>query len=375
MPVSTDLRVYDERALFALGNKDLKDLCNHHGIWPAKDDPGRERAPSQGLVKADYVRVLLGKAAAPGQQPDGQQPGAEPPDLPELEPGHVVALVERATDRDGPIGVLHKILAGSWTPHGGSNAAPAYQVAWGNDREDLQYYTREQLVHHPVFAVQTAPVSAYVYAVRRVCTRRSRDDARSLPSRAPLAGLVTTNKAVWCPGAVTTPRVADRRPGHLLSYSQEESRTFVGLDDECLESFCKAEGRTSLPSYQPADSALWPLPGYADEETRVHLRPATTTAAAGAAGRRRRPLCDLGTGNFTRPPLPFTTRFGYLNARHGSETSTPAARRFVRLWTPVSDTTCVGTVRIPDTNARHSAAHVRLQAAPVSAYVYAVRRV
>ena len=89
-----------------------------------------------------------------------------------------------------------------------------------------------------------------------------------------------------------------------------------------------------------------------------------TTAAAGAAGRRRRPLCDLGTGNFTRPPLPFTTRFGYLNARHGSETSTPAARRFVRLWTPVSDTTCVGTVRIPDTNARHSAAHVRLQAAP-----------
>ena len=115
---------------------------------------------------------------------------------------------------------------------------------------------------------------------------------------------------------------------------------------------------------KPADSALWPLPGYADEETRVHLRPATTTAAAGAAGRRRRPLCDLGTGNFTRPPLPFTTRFGYLNARHGSETSTPAARRFVRLWTPVSDTTCVGTVRIPDTNARHSAAHVRLQAAP-----------
>ena len=181
--------------------------------------------------------------------------------------------------------------------------------------------------------------------------------------------------AVWCPGAVTTPRVADRRPGHLLSYSQEESRTFVGLDDECLESFCKAEGRTSLHSYQPADSALWPLPGYADEETRVHLRPATTTAAAGAAGRRRRPLCDLGTGNFTRPPLPFTTRFGYLNARHGSDTSTPAARRFVRLWTPVSDATCVGTVRIPDTNARHSAAHVRLQAAPVSAYVYAVRRV
>ena len=39
MPVSTDLRVYDERALFALGNKDLKDLCNHHGIWPATDDP------------------------------------------------------------------------------------------------------------------------------------------------------------------------------------------------------------------------------------------------------------------------------------------------------------------------------------------------
>ena len=147
--------------------------------------------------------------------------------------------------------------------------------------------------------LQAAPVSAYVYAVRRVCTRRSRDDARSLPSRAPLAGLVTTNKAVWCPGAVTTPRVADRRPGHLLSYSQEESRTFVGLDDECLESFCKAEGRTSLRSYQPADSALWPLPGYADEETRVHLRPATTTAAAGAAGRRRRPLCDLGTGNFS----------------------------------------------------------------------------
>ena len=73
----------------------------------------------------------------------------------------------------------------------------------------------------------------------------------------------------------------------------------VALDDECLESFCKAEGRTSLPSYQPADSALWPLPGYADEETRVHLRPATTTAAAGAAGRRRRPLCDLGTGNFS----------------------------------------------------------------------------
>ena len=115
-----------------------------------------------------------------------------------------------------------------------------------------------------------------------------------------------------------------------------------GLDDEYLESFCKAEGRTSLHSYQPADSALWPLPGYADEETRVHLRLATTTAAAGAAGRRRRPLCDRGTGNFTRPPLPFTTWFGYLNARHGSETSTPAARRFVRLWTPVSDTTCVG---------------------------------
>ena len=163
MPVSTDLRVYDERALFALGNKDLKDLCNHHGIWPAKDDPGRERAPSQGLVKADYVRVLLGKAADLGQQPDDQRPGAEPPDLPELEPGHVVALVERATDRDGPIGVLHKILAGSWTPHGGSNAAPAYQVAWGNDREDLQYYTREQLVHHPVFAdpAPTTTVDSY----------------------------------------------------------------------------------------------------------------------------------------------------------------------------------------------------------------------
>ena len=127
------------------------------------------------------------------------------------------------------------------------------------------------------------------------------------------ASLTNRSLAVWCPGAVTTPRVADRRPGHLLSYSQEESRTFVGLDDECLESFCKAEGRTSLRSYQPADSALWPLPGYADEETRVHLRPATTTAAAGAAGRRRRPLCDLGTGNFTRPPLPFTTRFGYLS--------------------------------------------------------------
>ena len=90
----------------------------------------------------------------------------------------------------------------------------------------------------------------------------------------------------------------------LLSYCW---RRFFGLDDECLESFCKAEGRTSLHSYQPADSALWPLPGYADEETRVHLRPATTTAAAGAAGRRRRPLCDLGTGNFTRPPLPFAT--------------------------------------------------------------------
>ena len=100
------------------------------------------------------------------------------------------------------------------------------------------------------------------------------------------------------------------------------ARADVGLDDECLESFCKAEGRTSLHSYQPADSALWPLPGYADEETRVHLRPATTTAAAGAAGRRRRPLCDLGTGNFTRPPLPFTTWFGYLNARLGSDTST-----------------------------------------------------
>ena len=146
----------------------------------------------------------------------------------------------------------------------------------------------------------------------------------------------------------------------------------------------------------PADSALWPLPGYADEETRVHLHLATTTAAAGAAGRRRRPLCDLGTGNFTRPPLPFSycvvrtprrprhgsdtstpdtvrmpqrpARFGCLNARHGSDTSTPTARRFVRLWTPVSDATCVGTVRMPDTNARHSAAHVRLQAAPVSAY-------
>ena len=88
MPVSTDLRVYDERALFALGNKDLKDLCNHHGSWPAKDDPGRERAPSQGLGKADYVRVLLDKAAALGQRPDGQQPGAEPPTLPELAPGH-----------------------------------------------------------------------------------------------------------------------------------------------------------------------------------------------------------------------------------------------------------------------------------------------
>ena len=77
---------------------------------------------------------------------------------------------------------------------------------------------------------------------------------------------------------------------------------------------------------------------------------------------------------FYPPSTPFynTVRIP-LNARHGSETSTPAARRFVRLWTPVSDATCVGTVRIPDTNARHSAAHVRLQAAPVSAYLRVCR--
>ena len=36
----------------------------------------------------------------------------------------------------------------------------------------------------------------------------------------------------WCPGAVTTPRVADRCPGHL-SYHQEESRSFADSDGCC----------------------------------------------------------------------------------------------------------------------------------------------
>ena len=82
---------------------------------------------------------------------------------------------------------------------------------------------------------------------------------------------MATNKAVWCPGAVTTPRVADRRPGHLLFYSQEEYRSFVGLDDEYLESFCKAEDRTSLHSLESSKTL-----------------PRIFTAAMGAQGRRFR---------------------------------------------------------------------------------------
>ena len=64
------------------------------------------------------------------------------------------------------------------------------------------------------------------------------------------------NKAVGCPEArlshpriqrsyaLYPPGVCDRL-GCILPLPPSETRTFVGLDDECLESFCKAEGRAN----------------------------------------------------------------------------------------------------------------------------------
>ena len=115
---------------------------------------------------------------------------------------------------------------------------------------------------------------------------------------------------------------------------RSDESSLLGIFEDAATYLHRSHGRTGAPL---------PLPQPTEAPRRSCCASSRRwTGATGAAGRRRRPLCDLGTGNFTRPPLPFTTRFGYLNARDGSETSTPAARRFVRLWTPVSDTTCVG---------------------------------
>ena len=61
------------------------------------------------------------------------------------------------------------------------------------------------------------------------------------------------NKAVGCPGACRShPPINYYGCGLVLApprlhpaFAPRETMTFVGLDDECLESFCKAEGRAN----------------------------------------------------------------------------------------------------------------------------------
>ena len=69
----------------------------------------------------------------------------------------------------------------------------------------------------------------------RTCSLLSRVWRWDAPGPAALTLRSTIMVADWCL----------RRPGCILPLPPSETRTFVGLDDECLESFCKAEGRAN----------------------------------------------------------------------------------------------------------------------------------
>ena len=95
---------------------------------------------------------------------------------------------------------------------------------------------------------------------------------------------------------------------------RSDESSLLGIFEDAATYLHRSHGRTGAPL---------PLPQPTEAPRRSCCASSRRwTGATGAAGRRRRPLCDLGTGNFTRPPLPFTTWFGYLNARLGSDTST-----------------------------------------------------
>ena len=80
----------------------------------------------------------------------------------------------------------------------------------------------------------------------RTCSLLSRVWRWDAPGPAALTLRSTIMVADWCL----------RRPGCILPLPPSETRTFVGLDDEYLESFCKAEGRANELRLDRCSAAL-----------------------------------------------------------------------------------------------------------------------
>ena len=85
---------------------------------------------------------------------------------------------------------------------------------------------------------------------------------------------------------------------------RSDESSLLGIFEDAATYLQRSHGRTGAPL---------PLPQPTEAPRRSCCASSRRwTGATGAAGRRRRPLCDLGTGNFTHSLL-----------RHGSDTSTP----------------------------------------------------
>ena len=117
--------------------------------------------------------------------------------------------------------------------------------------------------------------------------------------------------------ALYPPGVCDRL-GCILPLPPSETRTFVGLDDECLESFCKAEGRanelrldsTLRASNNYAYGVLLRQPVCAvPQGARDHPEPRASCCPSPHSQQRREgstALLALLCGFFSHPPTPST---------------------------------------------------------------------